>query len=184
MGVVVAIGIFIFIFALAGIFIAVAVKNRNAESARIAALQAKTGDNQYTMELAGIREQINALTAKVNDTQRGLLAFQGQVDTRLSNSGTANLERRLVEVDTAVQQLARTQVTLAKRMADNRPLADMLKRDNSATIVSIGNGIARVKDEMGTEHSLQKGDKWNGKTVNSVRSDTNQVILSDGSSLL
>lgn len=183
MGIFVVVGGFLALI-LISIVIAVAVKSKNADAARMKALQAKTGDNQYTMELASLREQINTLTTKVNDQARAQVAFQNQVDTRLSNSGTAGLERRVVENEEALHQLTRSQATLAKRFADNRPLADLLKRDNSATILSIGNGIARVKDELGAEHSLQKGDKWNGKTVTSVRSDTNQVVLSDGSSIL
>ena len=167
---------------LTAIFIINGGKNRDSD--RRARAGSQQTENQYALEMNDLRTSVGALRTELEASRQEFKSYKTLMNQRLADSGSNNIERRIVDGEAALQIVRNEVHTLSRRIADARPLADNLKQEMSARILSIGNGLATVADEEGREHTLRKGDRWNGKRVQAIRPDLQQIILSDGSVIL
>lgn len=146
-----------------------------AQAAAAAAVADARVSAQTQAEIDAIQLKLKQLQGQMADVlQKMEKAGGGTQDVQALYQRTEELRR---DVDGTNANLK----TLAKRVTDQQSFElEMYLRDD-AEIVSIGNGLARLRDRNGAERTLRKGDKWNGLSVISIRSDRRQVTLSDGS---
>ncbi|SFF31856.1 hypothetical protein [Paracidovorax wautersii] len=131
---------------------------------------------------AEMRAEMEALQLKVKQVQAQMAeVLQSLEKTAGGSQDVQALYRRTEELRRDIDGSNANIKTLAKRVADQQTFElEMYLRDD-AEIVSIGNGLARLRDRDGVERTVRKGDKWKGLSVISVRADRRQVTLSDGS---
>lgn len=174
----VAIGVGVFFLIIVIVLIARSGSKGNSDHL---SLQSHQTQNQLTIEVSSIREQFSILRNDLDKLRIEINSFKKDVDGRFSNTDISKFNDRLNQIENSIASNASAIKKVATEAANKRPLEDYLVIDKSARILSIGNGIARVRDEYGEEFSLQKGDRWDGKTVTSIRADLRKVFLSNGS---
>lgn len=179
--------------AVAGVFVLIVIvvaissvsSRMRQNSARADEAQRLANAQQEQLKASEMGASQLALQEQVKSMQEAIRQQRDQ----LSKVSGGSLELSAVQsrLDKVEQGLALTQQQLQdarKRAADDRPFeAEMYIRED-ARIVSIGNGIARVRMASGDEVTVRRGDKWNGLRVMAIRADRAQVTLSDGSVIL
>lgn len=174
----VGIGVGVFIFL---VVIALILRQGGQRQDNRAYLQSHQNENQLTIEISSLREQFSLLRNDLDKVKLDINAFRKDVDKKLANTDLSKFNDRLIQIENSLASNASAIKKVASDVANNRPLADHLVVDKSARLLSIGNGIARVRDEYGEEYSLHRGDRWDGKTVTAIRADLRKVFLSNGS---
>ena len=133
--------------------------------------------------------QLSASQGALQERTQSLEESVRQMREQLSkvSSGSLDLAALSARVERAEQGLALMQLQLQearRRAADERPFEMEMFIREDATLVSIGNGIARIRMSNGDEVTVRRGDKWQGLRVTAIRADRAQVTLSDGSVIL
>ncbi len=133
--------------------------------------------------------QLSATQGALQERTQSLEEAVRQMREQLSkvSSGTLDLAALSARVERAEQGLTLMQQQLQearRRAADERPFEMEMYIREDATLLSIGNGIARIRMSSGDEVTLRRGDKWQGLRVTAIRADRAQVTLSDGSVIL
>ena len=174
------VGIGVGVFILLGVIILILRPGCQRQDNR-AHLQSHQNENQLTIEISSLREQFSLLRNDLDKVKLDINAFRKDVDKKLANTDLSKFNDRLIQIENSLASNASAIKKVASDAANNRPLIDHLVVDKSARLLSIGNGIARVRDEYGEEYSLHRGDRWDGKTVTAIRADLRKVFLSNGS---
>lgn len=154
----------------------------NAERAAEAQRRAQLVNEER--QAGAIRNEVAALQAEMEQV-KSLLKSQGERLDKLSgNQDMASVDQRVTEAQRQLQLLGQDMQHLRKVVADQQPLETEMLIRGDVEIVSVGNGLARIRDRNGVERTLRKGDRWDGVRVMSIRADRRQVTLSDGSVIL
>lgn len=138
---------------------------------------------QLSAEISALQSKVSASLSVAESAGQEVAKLRSDMDKRFATSDTSSLDNRILEVEKSIHEIKSSMNAMRRMIANNRPLSDNMAINPSATIISIGSGVARVRDEYGEEFSLQKGDKWDGTIVMSIRADLRRVILSNGTIL-
>jgi hypothetical protein len=180
-GALIAVGMLIFFVVFTVILLVVKRGSRPAPQPVPQAVSAPAEQNQLVLELSSIRDQLGQVRAVVDKITVDNANFKAAVEAKLANQEVSALSEQVQTLGKLTDATAAAVQALNKKIVNSRPLADSLAKNSSARLISIGNGMARIRDEYGEEFSLHKGDRWDGSTVSAIRSDLGRVVLSNGS---
>ena len=156
---------------------------RGAKKAPINA-QSSQLERSIQNELGVAQQRMERLEAANKELAAAQAALRADTDARFANNGIEGVQKRMSNVEAHIDNLNGAVQILGKRVGDTRPLSDLVKQDMSGQVLSIGNGVARIRKENGEVVTLQAGDKWGSVSVISVRDEERIVVLSNGTALM
>lgn len=157
-----------------------------SSSTRADALKMVSADRDAaeTAAVAGVRQDVATQQETIRQLQQQLGALREQASKGAAGQDLSAFDQRIARVELGLKDISRDVSVMAKRYAEGRPFEAELYIRDDLEIVSIGGGLATVKDRAGREFVLRRGDRWGALRVQSIRADRWQVTFSDGSVLL
>lgn len=167
------------------IVVALLVRSSGKSSAeRAADAQRRAQMANEERQAGAFRSDLAALQAEVQRLQEVLRTQAERLERVPGSQDVLALDHKASEAIRQVTAISQEMQHLRRVVADQEPLDNEMLINTDAEIVSVGNGLARIRDRNGVERTLRRGDTWSGLRVMSIRADRRQVGLSDGSVIL